>query len=69
MRKKMEEMLIQRQKRIAERTTASGLAPLATKRSPAESKPTRASITSDKSKSPSTACVVSRESSNRALRV
>ncbi|KAI4365115.1 hypothetical protein MLD38_021133 [Melastoma candidum] len=64
MRKKVEEMAIQRQKRIAERTAAaSGVAPL--KRSPAESKTARASsITSDKTRSPSTA-----RAANRAVRV
>lgn len=38
MRKRMEELAIQRQKRIAERTAASGLAPAASKKVPLQSK-------------------------------
>lgn len=50
MRKKMEELLIQRQKRIAERTAAGGFAPAATKKLPSESKTVRGSIKFDKNK-------------------
>ncbi|KAJ6769785.1 CSL1 [Salix purpurea] len=47
-RKKMEEIMIQRQKRIAERTAAAAGAPAATKRASLESKPVKGSPNSDK---------------------
>ncbi|XP_011027902.1 PREDICTED: uncharacterized protein LOC105128082 [Populus euphratica] len=49
-RKKMEELAIQRQKRIAERTAAAGGAPAATKRASLESKSVKGSAKSDKNK-------------------
>ncbi|CAK7350651.1 unnamed protein product [Dovyalis caffra] len=49
-RKKMEELTIQRQKRIAERTAAAGGAPAATKRASLESKTVKSSAKSDKNK-------------------
>lgn len=45
----MEEMVLERQKRIAERTAASGLATPA-KRSPVESKTAKTSIKTERSK-------------------
>ncbi|XVF25848.1 hypothetical protein REPUB_Repub13aG0249300 [Reevesia pubescens] len=50
MRKKMEELLIERQKRIAERTVASGYASAVSKKSPLESKAAKSSAKSDKNK-------------------
>ncbi|XP_015574626.1 COP1-interacting protein 7 isoform X2 [Ricinus communis] len=50
MRKKMEELSIQRQKRIAERTAAGGFAPAATKKTPLESKEVKGSTKFDKNK-------------------
>ncbi|KAF9672305.1 hypothetical protein SADUNF_Sadunf11G0027500 [Salix dunnii] len=47
-RKKMEEIMIQRQKRIAERTAAAAGAPAATRRVSLESKPMKGSPKSDK---------------------
>ncbi|KAL5772487.1 hypothetical protein ACOSQ2_012411 [Xanthoceras sorbifolium] len=55
MRKKMEELVIQRQKRIAERSAASGLASAASKKVPLESKTAKGSIKYDKNKTHSTA--------------
>ncbi|KAL9392547.1 hypothetical protein Peur_016467 [Populus x canadensis] len=49
-RKKMEELAIQRLKRIAERTAAAGGAPAATKRASLESKSVKGSSKSDKNK-------------------
>ncbi|KAJ6707021.1 COP1-INTERACTING PROTEIN-RELATED [Salix viminalis] len=49
-RKKMEELAIQRQKRIAERTAAAGGAQVATKRASLESKSFKGSAKSDKNK-------------------
>lgn len=46
-RKKMEELLIQRQKRIAERTAANGLAPTASKKAPSQSRTAKGPIKSD----------------------
>ncbi|XP_031287234.1 COP1-interacting protein 7 isoform X1 [Pistacia vera] len=54
-RKKMEELAIQRQKRIAERTAASGLAPVVCKKVPLQSKTTKGSITADKNRTRSAA--------------
>ncbi|XP_050286878.1 COP1-interacting protein 7 isoform X2 [Quercus robur] len=47
-RKKMEEQLIQRQKRIAERTAASGFSPSTSKKAPSKSKGVKGSFKSDK---------------------
>ncbi|KAE8659717.1 hypothetical protein F3Y22_tig00116962pilonHSYRG00943 [Hibiscus syriacus] len=55
MRRKMEQLLIERQKRIAERTAASGYASAVSKKSPLESKAAKGSIKSDKNKNVSTA--------------
>ncbi|KAI3434065.1 uncharacterized protein J3R85_006859, partial [Psidium guajava] len=66
-RKKMEEMMIQRQKRIAERTAASGLA---SKKSPTDSKTAKTPTKVDKDKSPSTGREINKmNSQNRAVRV
>ncbi|KAF8029886.1 hypothetical protein BT93_E2337 [Corymbia citriodora subsp. variegata] len=70
MRKKMEELVIQRQKRIAERTAASGLTSAGSKRSPADSKTTKTPTKVDKNKSPSTGKVINKvNSQNQAVRV
>ncbi|OMO76501.1 hypothetical protein CCACVL1_15627 [Corchorus capsularis] len=58
MRKKMEELLLERQKRIAERTAAS-----TNKRSPLESKAAKSSTKSDKNKNLSPAAATNRVSS------
>ncbi|GLT75110.1 hypothetical protein SLA2020_468590 [Shorea laevis] len=54
-RKKMEELLIQRQKRIAERTAAGGHAPAVSKKAISEGKTTKNYIKPDKNKNLSTA--------------
>lgn len=43
-RKRMEELVIQRQKRIAERTAAGGLTPAASKRIPGGCKPAASKV-------------------------
>lgn len=53
-RKKMEEMAIERQKRIAEKTAAAGFAPTAARRVSLDSKTAKGSIKNDKSKVHST---------------
>ncbi|XP_022715919.1 COP1-interacting protein 7 isoform X2 [Durio zibethinus] len=63
MRKKMEELLIERQKRIAERTAASGYASAVSKKSPLESKAAKSSVKSDKNKNLSIAQATNRVSS------
>ncbi|XP_056171802.1 COP1-interacting protein 7 [Syzygium oleosum] len=69
-RKKMEEMMIQRQKRIAERTAASGLTSTGSKKSPADSKTAKTPTKVDKNKSPSTGREINKvNSQNRAVRV
>lgn len=69
-RKKMEELLIQRQKRIAERTASSGLTSAGSKKSPADSKTAKTPTKVDKTKSPSTGRVINKvNSQNRAVRV
>ncbi|XP_038997004.1 COP1-interacting protein 7-like isoform X2 [Hibiscus syriacus] len=60
MRKKMEELRIERQKRIAERTAAADYASSVSTKSPLESKGTKGSIKSDKNKNVSTAQATSR---------
>ncbi|XP_039051284.1 COP1-interacting protein 7-like isoform X2 [Hibiscus syriacus] len=60
MRKKMEELRIERQKRIAERTAAAGYASSVSKKSPLESKGAKGSIKSDKNKNVSTAQATNR---------
>ena len=55
MRKKMEELLIERQKRIAERTAAGDYASAVSKKAPLESKAAKSSIKSNKNKNLSTA--------------
>lgn len=64
-RKKREELLIQRQKRIAERSAASGSAPATTKRIPTEDKTT---ITSIKHKKPSIKLTPTQETKKPVLR-
>lgn len=49
-RKKMEEQLIERQRRIAERTAASGMARASNKKDQTESKTARISTRNDKNK-------------------
>lgn len=61
-RKKMEELLIQRQKRIAERTAAGGHASAVSKKAISESKTTKNSIKPDKNKNLSTAWATNRTS-------
>ncbi|XP_030543542.1 COP1-interacting protein 7 isoform X2 [Rhodamnia argentea] len=69
-RKKMEEMMIQRQKRIAERTAVSGLASTGSKKSPADSKTAKTPTKVDKNKSPSTGREMNKmNSQNQAVRV
>ncbi|XP_021295055.1 uncharacterized protein LOC110424725 [Herrania umbratica] len=63
MRKKMEELLIERQKRIAERTAACGYSSSASKKVPLENKAAKSSIKSDKNKNLSTAQATNRVSS------
>ena len=63
MQKKMEEVRIERQKRIAERTAACGYASTASKKAPLESKAAKGSIKSDKNKNLSTAQTTNRVSS------
>ncbi|KDP20927.1 hypothetical protein JCGZ_21398 [Jatropha curcas] len=62
-RKKKEELVIQRQKRIAERTAAGGLAPAATKKIPSESKLVKGSIKLNKNKPHSMAQEINKVSS------
>lgn len=64
-RKKMEELAIQRQKRIAERTAASGLAPAASKKVPLQNKTAKGSITPDKNRTRSAAQETNRIVSSR----
>ncbi|KAK8551544.1 hypothetical protein V6N13_120002 [Hibiscus sabdariffa] len=63
MRRKMEELVIERQKRIAERTAASGYASAVSKKSPLECKAAKGSIKSDKNKNVSTAQATNRVNS------
>ena len=63
MRKKMEELLIERKERIAERTAACGYASAVSKKAPLESKAATSSIKNDKNKNLSTAQATNRVSS------
>ncbi|XVF40542.1 hypothetical protein PTKIN_Ptkin01aG0122200 [Pterospermum kingtungense] len=63
MRKKMEELLIERQKRIAERTAACGYASAVSRKAPFESKAAKSSIKSDKNKNLSPTQTINRLSS------
>ncbi|GMI91533.1 hypothetical protein like AT1G61100 [Hibiscus trionum] len=62
-RRKMEELVIERQKRIAERSAASAYASPVSKKSPLESKAAKGSIKSDKNKNVSTAQATNRVNS------
>lgn len=61
----MEELAVQWQKRIAERTAASGLAPAACRKVPLQIKTAKGSITADKNKIGSAAQVTKRIVSSR----
>ncbi|KAK8692644.1 hypothetical protein V6N13_076100 [Hibiscus sabdariffa] len=63
MRRKMEELRIERQKRIAERSAAAGYASAVSKKTPLESKGAKGSIKSDKNKNVSTAQATNRVNS------
>ncbi|XVE87991.1 hypothetical protein DITRI_Ditri19aG0032600 [Diplodiscus trichospermus] len=64
MRKKMEQLLMERQKRIAERTAACGYASAVSKKGPLESKAGKGSIKSDKNKNLSAAQATNRHFKN-----
>ncbi|XVE51289.1 hypothetical protein DITRI_Ditri02bG0028100 [Diplodiscus trichospermus] len=63
MQKKMEQLLIERQKRIAERTAVGAYASAVSKKAPLESKAAKSSVKSDRNKNLSTAQAKNRESS------